>query len=112
MSARLVATPGLTGWAQVNGGRNVTALDKTALNLWYIKHASLLLDIKIAFRTILVLFGNEDANHSAISAAWRDINKAGQNQPGKRNDAAEVISYAACRSQGLPDRPAFYDAAE
>ncbi len=46
-SARLLVRPGLTGWAQVVGGRAISADDKAALDVWYVKHASLLLDLSI-----------------------------------------------------------------
>ena len=44
--------PGLTGWAQVNG-RNATAWeDRLALDVWYVDHWSLALDLRILLRTI------------------------------------------------------------
>ena len=46
-------TPGLTGWAQVNGWRGNTSLEKRIeFDLYYIKHWSLLFDMKILFLTI------------------------------------------------------------
>ena len=44
---RLRVRPGLTGWAQVNGGRDISPGDKAALDIWYIMHASPWLDMKI-----------------------------------------------------------------
>ncbi len=43
--ARLLVPPGLTGWAQVKGGREISAHDKAVLDIWYLRHASLWLDI-------------------------------------------------------------------
>ena len=44
--------PGMTGWAQVNGYRGDTSVEKRVeLDLWYIDHWSFWLDIKILFRT-------------------------------------------------------------
>src|SRR5262249_44688585 len=40
-AARLLVRPGLTGWAQVIGGREISAEDKTALDVWYVHNASL-----------------------------------------------------------------------
>jgi lipopolysaccharide/colanic/teichoic acid biosynthesis glycosyltransferase len=55
---RLRAKPGLTGWAQVMGGRAITAADKASLDAWYIENMSFALDIEIMLRTIpMVLFG-------------------------------------------------------
>jgi len=48
---RLAVRPGLTGWAQVNGGRNILPEEKAELDVWYIMNASLLLDMKILLRT-------------------------------------------------------------
>lgn len=44
--------PGLTGWAQVNGRNAITWQEKFALDVWYVDHWSLWLDIKIIFITI------------------------------------------------------------
>ena len=45
--------PGMTGWAQVNGYRGDTSIEKRVeLDLWYIDHWSIWLDIKIIFRTL------------------------------------------------------------
>jgi len=62
--------PGITGWAQINGRNNVSWTDKFALDLWYVDHWSLLLDIKILFMTIpKVLFRvgiNQPGNATAL----------------------------------------------
>jgi O-antigen biosynthesis protein WbqP len=44
-------TPGLTGWAQINGRDEATIPEKVALDAWYRDHASLAVDLKIIFRT-------------------------------------------------------------
>ncbi len=45
--------PGMTGWAQVNGYRGDTSIEKRIeLDLWYIEHWSPWLDIRILFRTV------------------------------------------------------------
>lgn len=52
--------PGLTGWAQVNG-RNVTMWDeRLQQDLYYVKHCSLLLDIKIIFMTVMKVVKKSD----------------------------------------------------
>src|SRR5262245_22098336 len=58
---RLLVRPGLTGWAQINGGRTISVDDKTALDIWYLKNASLWLDIKILVRTALFVLRGERA---------------------------------------------------
>jgi lipopolysaccharide/colanic/teichoic acid biosynthesis glycosyltransferase len=44
---RLDARPGLTGWAQVNGRASLPWADRIELDLWYLEHASLRLDLRI-----------------------------------------------------------------
>ena len=44
--------PGVTGWAQVHGRNTLTWQDKFALDVWYIDHWSLALDLRILWKTI------------------------------------------------------------
>ena len=57
--------PGITGWAQVNGRNALTWEDKFQLDVWYVDHWSLLLDVKILILT-----------------AWKVIRREGINQEG------------------------------
>lgn len=45
--------PGITGWAQVNGRNSITWTEKFKLDVWYVDHCSLLLDITIIFKTVV-----------------------------------------------------------
>jgi lipopolysaccharide/colanic/teichoic acid biosynthesis glycosyltransferase len=57
-SIRLSVRPGISGWAQVNGAKLVTKEEKEKLDEWYVRNASLRLDLRIAMMTIkLVLRG-------------------------------------------------------
>jgi lipopolysaccharide/colanic/teichoic acid biosynthesis glycosyltransferase len=56
---RLTVRPGMTGWAQVGGGRLLTPEEKNTLDEWYIRHASWAVDLLIVGRTIPVLFNGE-----------------------------------------------------
>lgn len=58
---RLAIKPGLTGWAQVNGGYEIDAGEKLKYDLYYIKNRSLLLDIKIVLMTVRVIFTGDGA---------------------------------------------------
>jgi len=80
-SARLLIRPGLTGWAQVNGGRNVAADDKAAMDVWYARNASFLLDLTILLRTLIVVVRGERGGSQAIDRAWRDLRDDGIYQP-------------------------------
>lgn len=51
--------PGITGWAQVNGRNAITWDRKFELDVWYVDHANLWLDIKILLLTVLKVFQRE-----------------------------------------------------
>jgi lipopolysaccharide/colanic/teichoic acid biosynthesis glycosyltransferase len=55
---RLSIRPGITGWAQINGAKLVTKEDKESFDDWYVRNASLWVDIKIVVMTICVLGTN------------------------------------------------------
>jgi lipopolysaccharide/colanic/teichoic acid biosynthesis glycosyltransferase/glycosyltransferase involved in cell wall biosynthesis len=48
-------TPGMTGWAQVNGRNAIDWDEKFRLDIWYVEHRSLSLDVRILARTVWVL---------------------------------------------------------
>lgn len=74
---RLLVRPGLTGWAQVIGGRDIAADDKAALDIWYVKNASLALDIETMVRTVgMVLFG-ERVVERLVTKARSELRQAG-----------------------------------
>jgi lipopolysaccharide/colanic/teichoic acid biosynthesis glycosyltransferase len=54
---RLAIRPGLTGWAQVNGRAALPWSERIELDLYYIEHRSLALDVRILARTVRVLLG-------------------------------------------------------
>ena len=57
--------PGMTGWAQINGRNALTWEEKFRLDVWYVDHWSLWLDIKILIQTF-----------------WKAIRREGISQPG------------------------------
>lgn len=88
-AARLLVRPGLTGWAQVVGGREISAADKAALDIWYVHNASFFLDLTIVARTLPMVLLGERVNIEAIHRAWRDLRQAGicsANPHGEVND--------------------------
>ncbi len=52
--------PGITGWAQVNGRKDVEWNKRIKMSVWYVDNMSLLLDIKILFLTFYKVIKNED----------------------------------------------------
>jgi lipopolysaccharide/colanic/teichoic acid biosynthesis glycosyltransferase len=56
---RLAVKPGITGWAQVNGRASLPWSERIELDLWYVEHRSLRLDLEILTRTArMVLTGH------------------------------------------------------
>ncbi|WP_276353928.1 exopolysaccharide biosynthesis polyprenyl glycosylphosphotransferase [Cohnella caldifontis] len=58
---RLLVKPGLTGWAQINGGYEITPREKLELDMYYIQHFSFRLDMKILLRTVKVVLTGDGA---------------------------------------------------
>ena len=56
---RHAVTPGITGWAQVNGRNSVTWDEKFRLDTWYVDNRTLWLDIRIIFMTVFKVFRSE-----------------------------------------------------
>ncbi len=78
--------PGITGWAQINGRNALTWQDKFRLDVWYVDHWSLGLDIRILLLTI-----------------WKAISQEGISQPG-RATADEFMG-----NQAPPEEEAVFD---
>jgi len=89
-AARLVVRPGLTGWAQIKGGRQISPSDKAALDVWYVRNMSLALDLEIILGTVPMLIFGERVTEAAAGQAWRDAklasapNRAIQQEIGSR----------------------------
>jgi lipopolysaccharide/colanic/teichoic acid biosynthesis glycosyltransferase len=54
---RLSVLPGLTGWAQIKGRTSLPWDERIELDLWYVEHASLALDLQIIWRTVRIVLG-------------------------------------------------------
>ena len=61
---RHAVRPGITGWAQINGRNAISWADKFALDVWYVDHRSLWLDLRILWLTVRKVVVRDD-----ISAA-------------------------------------------
>ncbi|WP_235753915.1 sugar transferase [Psychrobacillus sp. INOP01] len=58
---RLKVKPGITGYAQVNGRSAITHGEKIAYDLYYVKHCSFLLDLKIVLQTVYIVITGKGA---------------------------------------------------
>ena len=76
-AARTLIRPGLTGWAQVIGGRDISPADKAALDVWYIQNATLSIDLKIFVKTALMILFGERVDREAIRTAWSELCSSG-----------------------------------
>ena len=59
---RHAVTPGITGWAQVNGRNAISWKQKFEYDVWYVDHISLFLDLKILFLTVKKVLVREGIN--------------------------------------------------
>lgn len=65
--------PGLTGWAQVNGRNAISWEEKFKLDVWYVDHWTLQLDLKILFLTFVKVFKSEgisSGSHATMEEFW------------------------------------------
>jgi lipopolysaccharide/colanic/teichoic acid biosynthesis glycosyltransferase len=63
--------PGITGWAQVNGRNAITWEEKFALDVWYVDHWSLWLDLKILLKTVHKVIAREGVAAANIATMTR-----------------------------------------
>ena len=66
---RLAIRPGVTGWAQVNGRTSLPWAQRIELDLWYIEHRSLRLDLLILWRSARMVFAGEGI-YKGTTGGW------------------------------------------
>ena len=75
--------PGITGWAQVNGRNALTWEEKFDLDVWYVDHCSLWLDVKILWLTLLKVLRREGISqqgHATMPEFMGTSNVTGQHE--------------------------------
>ena len=65
-------TPGMSGWAQVNGRNNISWTKKFELDVYYVKHIGPMMDIKVFFTTIKKVLFRDDVNQEGGEWATMD----------------------------------------
>lgn len=63
-------TPGLSGWAQVNGRNTISWTKKFELDLYYVEHIGLFMDAKVFLKTIKKVFFREDINNEGSATMY------------------------------------------
>ena len=76
-SIRLAVRPGISGWAQVNGGKLVSKQEKQKLDEWYVRRASLWLDLRIALMTLAVVMMRSRLSPQESSADVEQVHMKG-----------------------------------
>jgi lipopolysaccharide/colanic/teichoic acid biosynthesis glycosyltransferase len=67
---RLEVKPGITGWAQINGRTSLPWPDRIELDVWYVEHRSLWLDLRILARTARMLASGRGLYSEDLRQGW------------------------------------------
>ena len=67
---RLEVKPGITGWAQINGRTSLPWPDRIELDVWYVEHRSLRLDLRILARTARMLASGHGLYSEELKQGW------------------------------------------
>jgi hypothetical protein len=102
---RLMIRPGITGWAQINGGNLVTTEEKGALDDWYVHNASFWLDLRIAFYTLTFFLTGERRFEQAVQEATLLQQTNGHSKMTEERKSAEIREITAARHQLSPTSP-------
>ena len=82
---RLDVRPGLTGWAQIQGRASLPWHERIELDLWYVEHESLRLDLRIIWRTAAMVLGGHGL-YRGETGGWREPPRRGAGPiPGTAN---------------------------
>jgi O-antigen biosynthesis protein WbqP len=58
-----ILVPGITGWAQIQGRDELPIPEKVEMDVYYLEHKSFWLDLKILWRTLIVVFTRRGVSH-------------------------------------------------
>jgi lipopolysaccharide/colanic/teichoic acid biosynthesis glycosyltransferase len=67
---RLEVKPGITGWAQINGRTSLPWPDRIELDVWYVEHRSMRLDLRILARTARMLATGHGLYSEDLKQGW------------------------------------------
>jgi lipopolysaccharide/colanic/teichoic acid biosynthesis glycosyltransferase len=67
---RLEVRPGITGWAQINGRTSLPWPERIELDVWYVEHRSVRLDLRIVARTVRMLATGHGLYSDDLRQGW------------------------------------------
>jgi len=102
--ARLMIPPGVTGWAQVNGGEALNRNEKLAMDVWYVQHAGVWLDLKIILATLRVILKGDHRDDEAVLEATAELNSRFPNLSNHSKKLVRLSSFD--RTERLFPHPA------
>jgi lipopolysaccharide/colanic/teichoic acid biosynthesis glycosyltransferase len=76
--------PGITGWAQVNGRNALAWPEKFALDVWYVEHRSVALDVRILWRTVLAVIRRDGVSAPGEATMSEFMGEPGVTLPPER----------------------------
>lgn len=78
---RCSVRPGLTGWSQVSGNTRLSLAQKLSLDIWYVRHRTIALDLRILLETAFVLARGERVLQGRVRAAETEISAFAEGRP-------------------------------
>ncbi|HJU15262.1 MAG TPA: sugar transferase [Stellaceae bacterium] len=103
-TVRLMVRPGITGWAQVNGGALLSPTEKGQLDEWYIRNASFALDLRILWLTALGLLRRNWGVEEALARAHAAPTARPDGKGSQKRQSAALRGVAAGHLDPAPDR--------
>jgi len=80
--------PGMTGWAQVNGRNAISWEQKFALDVWYVDHQSVGLDLRILLLTVWVVLRRQGISFPGEATMEKYLGSEGQVVPRARGEGS------------------------
>ena len=93
---RLEVRPGITGWAQINGRTSLPWPERIELDVWYVEHRSLRLDLRILARTARMLATGHGLYSEDLKQGWSSVSAPAATASSTRRDP--------CRDRTEPPR--------
>ncbi len=92
--------PGLTGWAQIHGRNELSWERKFELDVWYVDHRTLALDLKILLATVARVLGRKGISQAGHATAEKFCPEAGEARGALAKLPAAPLRTAVCPAAG------------